>query len=143
MKGSRLIRDSEIAIELLELTAQSGEVARQRRGIADIVVGAKEAIEGCFDERRFCGAGTFGRFCQPRGHAFGEIDANSGFHEGYLLWSDSRAVISGANERTPASAVSDRRGRANRPDSVSTASEVRDNLRFPENRDASCHVRRR
>ena len=85
VKGSRLIRDPEIAIELLELTAQSGEVARHGRGIADIVVGAKKAIERCFDERRFCGTGTLGRFCQPRGHAFGEINANSGFHGGDSL----------------------------------------------------------
>ena len=81
VKSSRLIRDSEIAIELLELTAQSGEVVRERRGIGDSVVGAKETVEGCFDERRFCGTGMFGRFCQPRSHAFGEINANSGFHE--------------------------------------------------------------
>ena len=72
MKSSRLIRDSEIAIELLELTAQSGEAARHGRGIADVVVRAKETIECCFDERRFCGAGTLGRCCQPRGHALSE-----------------------------------------------------------------------
>ena len=85
VKSGRLIRNSEIAIELLELTAQPGEVVRHRRGIGDIVVGAKETVEGCFDERRFCGTGIFGRFCQPRGHAFGEINANSGFHERDLL----------------------------------------------------------
>ncbi len=81
VKSSRLIRDPEIAIELLELTAQSGEVARHCYGIVDVVVRAKETVEGCFDERRFCGTGIFGRFCQPRSHAFGEINANSGFHE--------------------------------------------------------------
>ena len=80
MKSSRLIRDSEIAIELLELMAQSREAARHGRGIADVVVRAQEKIEGGFDERRFCGAGTLGRFCQPRGHLLGEINANSGFH---------------------------------------------------------------
>jgi hypothetical protein len=85
VKGSCLIRNSEIAIEILELTAQPGEVVRKRRGICDSVVGAKETVEGCFDERRFCGTGIFGRFCQPRGHAFGEINANSGFHERDLL----------------------------------------------------------
>jgi hypothetical protein len=83
VKSSRLIRDSEIAIELLELTAQSGEVARHYRGIADVVVRTKVSIEGCLDERRFCGTGIFGRFRQPRGRAFGEINANSGFHEGF------------------------------------------------------------
>jgi hypothetical protein len=62
VKSGRLIRSSEIAIELLELTAQSSEVARHCRGIADIVVRAKETVEGCFDERRFCGTGIFGRF---------------------------------------------------------------------------------
>jgi hypothetical protein len=81
VKSSRFICDSEIAIELLELTTQSSEVARHGRGIADVVVRAKVAIEGCFDERRFCGPGIFGRFCQPRSHPFGEINANSGFHE--------------------------------------------------------------
>src|SRR4249920_2468723 len=82
VKSSRLIRNSEFAIELLELTAQSSEVVRHCRGIADVVVRAKEAVEGCFDERRFCGTGTLGRFCQPRSHTFGEINADSGFHEG-------------------------------------------------------------
>ena len=62
VKSGRLIRNSEIAIELLELTAQPGEVVRKRRGICDSVVGAKETVEGCFDERRFCGTGIFGRF---------------------------------------------------------------------------------
>jgi hypothetical protein len=85
VKSSRLIRNPEIAIELLELTTQSSEVAHHGRGIADVVVRAKVAIERCFDERRFCGAGMFGRFCQPRSHTFGEIDANSGFHERDLL----------------------------------------------------------
>jgi len=85
VQRSRLIGDSEIAIELLELTAQSNEVVRHCRGIADVVVIAKVAIEGCLDERRFCGTGIFGRFCQPRSHAFGEINANSGFHERDLL----------------------------------------------------------
>jgi hypothetical protein len=84
VKSGSLIRDSEIAIELLELTAQSGKVMRHTRGIADIVR-AKETIESCFDERRFCGTGNFGRFCQPRSHAFGEINADSGFHERDLL----------------------------------------------------------
>jgi hypothetical protein len=37
-------------------------MVRERRGIGDIVVGAKETAEGCFDERRFCGTGIFGRF---------------------------------------------------------------------------------
>jgi hypothetical protein len=82
---SGLIRNSEIAIELLELTAQSGKVARHCRGIVGSVARAKVAIEGCFDERRFCGTGMSGRFRQPRGHAFGEINANSGFHERDLL----------------------------------------------------------
>jgi hypothetical protein len=82
VKSGRLIRSSEIAIELLELTAQSSEVARHCRGIADIVVRAKETVEGCFDERRFCGTGILGRFRQSRGDAFGEINANSRFHEG-------------------------------------------------------------
>src|SRR5712664_4852599 len=36
VKRSRLIRNSEIAIELLELTAQPGEVARHCRDIADV-----------------------------------------------------------------------------------------------------------
>jgi hypothetical protein len=80
MKSSRLICHSEIAIELLELMAQSGEAARHDRGIADVIIRAQEKIEGSFNERRFCGAGTLGRFCQPRGHLLGEINANSGFH---------------------------------------------------------------
>src|SRR5258708_24582026 len=97
VKSSRLARDSEIAIELLELAAQSGEVTCHCRGIADIVVRAKETVEGCFDERRFCGTGIFGRFCQPRSHAFGEINANSRFHED-LARMQPKAIIYGANE---------------------------------------------
>jgi hypothetical protein len=85
VKSGRLIRNSEIAIELLELTAQSGEVVRHCCGIVDVVVRAKETVEGRFDECRFCGTGMFGRFCQPRSHALGEINANSGFHERDLL----------------------------------------------------------
>jgi hypothetical protein len=50
VKSSRLIRNSEIAVEVLELTAQSSEVARHCRGIADSLVRAKETIEGCFHE---------------------------------------------------------------------------------------------
>src|SRR6266567_7271287 len=80
MKSSRLIRYSEIAIELLELMAQSREAARHGRRIAEVLLRAQEKIEGGFDERRFCGAATLGRFCQPRGHLLGEINANSGFH---------------------------------------------------------------
>ena len=83
MKGNGLIRDPEIPIELLNLAAQSGEVAPYCRCIADIVIRTQEAIEGGFDERRFCGAGTPGRFCEPCGHPLGEINANSGFHGGY------------------------------------------------------------
>jgi hypothetical protein len=71
VKSGRFIRNSEIAIELLELTAQSSKVPRHCRVIADSIVRAKVVIEGRFDERRFCGTGMFGRFCQPRSHAFG------------------------------------------------------------------------
>src|SRR5580700_11081962 len=82
VKRSRLIRDPEIAIDIFELAAQSSEVTRHSRGI---VVRAKVAVEGSFDERRFRGTGTFGRFRQPRSHTFGEINANSRFHERDLL----------------------------------------------------------
>jgi len=85
VKSSRFICDSEIAIEVFKLTAQSSEVTRYCSRIADVVVRAKVTIDGCFHERRFCGTGIFGRFCQPRSHAFGEINANSGFHERDLL----------------------------------------------------------
>jgi len=50
VKSGRLICNSEIAVEVLELTAQSSEVARHCRGIADGVVRAKETVEGCFHE---------------------------------------------------------------------------------------------
>jgi hypothetical protein len=83
VKGSRLVGDPEIAVELLKLTLQTRQVVRHCRGIANIVVGAEKTIEGGFDERRFRCTGTFGRFRQPRGHAFGEIDANSGLHGEY------------------------------------------------------------
>ena len=85
VKSSRLIRNSEIAIEVFKLTAQSSEVTRYCSRIADVVVRAKVTVEGCFDERRFRGTGTFGRLRQPRSHAFGEINANSWFHERDLL----------------------------------------------------------
>ncbi|MFY9954825.1 hypothetical protein [Bradyrhizobium sp.] len=51
MKRNRLIPDPEIAIELFNLTAQSGEVVRHCRGIADIVVRAEETIKRRFNER--------------------------------------------------------------------------------------------
>jgi hypothetical protein len=51
VKSCRLIRDSEIAIELLELAAQSGEVVCHCCRIVDGVVRAEETVEGCFDER--------------------------------------------------------------------------------------------
>jgi hypothetical protein len=38
VKGNRLIRDPEIAIELFHLTAQTCEVASDASGVADIVV---------------------------------------------------------------------------------------------------------
>jgi hypothetical protein len=85
VKSSRLIRNSEIAVEILELTAQSSKVVRHCRGIEDSVVRGKVTIEGCFDERRFCGPGALGCFCQPHSRALGEINANSGFHVRDLL----------------------------------------------------------
>jgi len=80
VKSDGLIYNPETAIELIELATQPSKPARHRSGIADVLVRAKETIEGGFDERRFCGARTFGCGCQPRGHAFGQINANSGFH---------------------------------------------------------------
>jgi hypothetical protein len=62
VKGGCLICNSEIAIDILDLTGQPGEVVCKSRGICDSVVGAKKTVEGCFDERRFCGTGIFGRF---------------------------------------------------------------------------------
>ena len=82
MKCCCLIGNPEIAVELLDLAAQSGEVVYDRSLIPDIIVGAKEAIEGCLDERRFCRTGTPRRLRQPCGHGFTEINANSGFHGG-------------------------------------------------------------
>src|SRR6266700_580108 len=99
VKSSRLIRDPEIAIELLELTAQSGELVRHCRGIADVVVRAKETIERSFDEPRFCGARTLGCGCQPRGHVFAKINDNSVFHSRDSLQTRIRkATTRDANE---------------------------------------------
>jgi len=85
VKGNGLIRDPEIAIELFDLTAQSGEVASNTGGIDDIIVRAEEASKRCFDERRFAGTGSLGRLRQPCGHPFAEINANSGLHDGHSL----------------------------------------------------------
>jgi hypothetical protein len=82
VKRSGFVDYSNVAIELLELTAQSGEMTRHGRGIADIIARTKVPIEGCFDDRRFCGTGILGRLSQACGRAFGEVNANSGFHEG-------------------------------------------------------------
>src|SRR5258708_32631043 len=90
VKSGRLIRYPEIPIELLDLVAQSGETARHRSGIADVIIRAKETVEGRFDERRFRGTWTLGCGCQPRGHLLGEINANSGFHEGISLERNSK-----------------------------------------------------
>jgi hypothetical protein len=80
VKRYRLIHDPEIPIELFELAAHGRELAGQCRGIARIFVGAEHTIEGYFDKRRFGSARTAGRFRQSRGHTFGEINTNSGFH---------------------------------------------------------------
>lgn len=85
VKGNRLICDPEIAIELFNLTAQSGEVASNTGSIDDIIVRAEEASKRGFDERRFAGTGPLGRLRQPRGHGFAEINANSGLHDGHSL----------------------------------------------------------
>ncbi len=85
VKSNRLIRDPEIAIELFNLTAQSGEVTTHASGIADVVVRAEKAIKCCFDKRRFADTRSLGRLRQPCGHAFAEINANSGLHDGHSL----------------------------------------------------------
>src|SRR5258708_7623423 len=85
VKCYRLVRNSEIAIEVIELTSQSSEMACHTRGIADIIIGTEVALECRLHERRLCGTGIPGRFRQPRSRACGEINANSGFHEG-LSW---------------------------------------------------------
>src|SRR6266576_1826144 len=90
VKSDRLIRDSEVPIELLELVTQSRETARHRSGVADVVVRAEKTIERCFHEPRLRGAWTFGRFCQSRSHLVGEINANSGFLGGVSLERNSR-----------------------------------------------------
>lgn len=94
MKCCCLVGNPEIAVELLDLAAQSGEMASDRSLIPDIVVGTKEAIEGCLDERRFRRTGTLGRFCQPCGYGFAEINANSWFHDEYQLKSLFAGTIS-------------------------------------------------
>ena len=85
MQGNRLTCDPEITVELFYLTAQSCEVASNTGGIADIVIRTQEALERCFDERRFCSTRAPGRFCEPCGHRFRKINANSGFHGGSRL----------------------------------------------------------
>jgi hypothetical protein len=100
VKSGGLIRNSEIAIEILDLTTQSGEVVHHSRGIAGVVVRAKVAIESCFDECRFRGAWTFCRRFQQSGRLFGEIDANPRLHE-----EDSRSMDEGPLFWMPASRV--------------------------------------
>jgi hypothetical protein len=85
VKGNRLIRDPEIAIELFNLTTQTCEVTSNTGSIADIVVRAEKAFKCGFDKRRFAGTGPLGRLRQPRGHPFAEINANSGLHDGHSL----------------------------------------------------------
>ena len=85
VKGNRLIRDPEIAIELFNLTAQTCEVTSNARRIAYIVVRAEKAFKRGFDKRRFAGTGPLGRLRQPCGHAFAEINANSGLHDEHSL----------------------------------------------------------
>ncbi len=76
----RLIHYLKIAIELLELATHGRELAGQGRGVAEVVLRSEQATERRFHQRGFGSAGTGGRFRQSRGHALGEIDANSGFH---------------------------------------------------------------
>lgn len=79
MKRHDFAYDSEAAIELGDLLAQVDEAPCQRGGIVNFF-GLKKAVERGFDKRGFCGPATLGRGSQFRGCAFGEIDANSGFH---------------------------------------------------------------
>ena len=78
VKCDRLIHEPEIAIELLEMTTHGRELTGQCHGIAEVILRSQLTIEGLFDQSRF--VNTVGRFSQTRGHAVGEIDANSGFH---------------------------------------------------------------
>jgi hypothetical protein len=80
MKRNGLIYDSQIAIEMRDLTAQIAELLRQRGRLISVLVGAEEAIKRGLDKRGFCGSRSLGCVGQPRRRAFGEIDANPGFH---------------------------------------------------------------
>jgi hypothetical protein len=105
MKGSRFTYDPEIVIELFNLAAQSGKLASNASGIADIVFRTKESIESGFDERRFCRAGAPGRLSEPRGNPFRKIDANSWFHTRSLS-SATQGRHPRCNRTTPAPSVS-------------------------------------
>ncbi len=74
-----LVDDSKIPIELFELAAHQGKAAVYWN-VVGVVIRTEELSEGGLNERRFARTGTLGRRRQPRGHLFGEVDANSGFH---------------------------------------------------------------
>jgi hypothetical protein len=105
VKGNRFTYDPEIAIELLNLSAQSSKLASYASGIADIVFRTKESIESGFDERRFCSTGALGRLSEPRGNPFRKINANSWFHTRSLS-SATQGHHGRCNRTTPASSVS-------------------------------------
>ena len=53
MKGNRFTYDPEIATQLFNLTAQSGKLASNASGIADIIFRTKESTESGFDSSSF------------------------------------------------------------------------------------------
>jgi hypothetical protein len=59
VESDDLTYNAEIAIELIDLTAQVDKAACQRDGIGS-VVGGQKSIERGFDERRFCDFATLG-----------------------------------------------------------------------------------
>ena len=90
VKSDRLIHDSHVAIETLELTAQLGEATCHCNGIIDVAIGLEEAIECGLNERGLCSPHTRGCSCQPRSDVLAKMDASPGFHGNDSLRRDER-----------------------------------------------------
>jgi hypothetical protein len=80
VQSDGLTYDSELTIELLELTANPVEGVAGRTMIGGLAIGGKELIQRGLDNRRFCGTGTLGRCFQSLADLLREMNAKLGIH---------------------------------------------------------------
>jgi hypothetical protein len=104
VKGDNFTDNSEVAIELTDLTAQIGEAVCQHDGIVSVVA-VKKAIDRSLDQGGFRRLTTLRRRCQSHRGALGEIDTHSRFHHRPSLKS-TRTLAGLSVSQTPGSTSS-------------------------------------